>query len=81
MFTYIGANQDAVEVARTMNISNALNFVQDDAGTKEMFRRERKSRERYFAATACCDSMPAPLAMELRRKMAKDDKFFDEENE
>lgn len=79
MFTYIGANQDAVEVARTMNISNALNFVQDDAGTKEMFRRERKSRERYFEATACCEAMAAPMAMEFKRQMAMDDTYFDEE--
>lgn len=79
MFTYIGANQDAVEVARTMNISNALNFVQDDAGTKEMFRRERKSRERYFEATACCSEMAAPMAMEFKRQMAMDDTFFDED--
>ncbi len=80
MFTYIGTNQDAVEVARTMNITNALNFVQDDAGTKEMFRRERRSRERYFEATACCDSMPVQMSMDFRRKMAMDDKFFKEEN-
>lgn len=80
MFTYIGANQDAIEVARTMNISNALNFVQDDAGTKEMFRRERKSRERYFEATACCDAMAAPMAKEMKRKMAMDDKFFNEDD-
>lgn len=78
MFTYIGANQDAVEVAKTMNISNALNFVQDDAGTNEMFRRERMSRERYFEATSCCPSMSADEAKELRRRIAKDDKYFDE---
>lgn len=81
MFTYIGANQDAVEVARGINISNALNFVQDDAGTKEMFRRERKSRERYFEATICCDSMSAPMAMEFKRKMAMDNKFFNEDEQ
>ena len=52
LFTYIGANQDAVKVAKTMNISNALNFEQDEEGTKEMFRRERKSRERFFEKTA-----------------------------
>ncbi len=52
LFTYIGANQDAVKVAKAMNISNALNFEQDEEGTMEMFRRERKSRERFFEKTA-----------------------------
>lgn len=79
MFTYIGANQDAVEVAKSMNISNALNFVQDDAGTKEMFRRERQSRQRFFEATACCDAMDASAAKRFKREMAQDNKFFDEE--
>ena len=44
MFTYIGANQDAVSVAMTINITNAMNFVQDDEGTKAMFEKERRSR-------------------------------------
>ena len=52
MFTYIGANQDAVSVAMTINITNAMNFVQDDEGTKAMFEKERRSRERYFEANA-----------------------------
>lgn len=48
LFTYIGANQDALAVARTINIHNAMNFVQDDAGTREMFRKEQKSRARFM---------------------------------
>lgn len=39
IFVYIGANQDAIEAARVMNISNALNFTADIQGTEEMFRR------------------------------------------
>lgn len=49
LFTYIGANQDAIEVARTLNIHNAMNFVQDESGTREMFAKERKARETYNA--------------------------------
>ena len=44
LFTYIGANQDAIHVAMQINISNALNFEQDDEGTKQMFAKERRSR-------------------------------------
>ncbi len=47
-FAYIGANQDAVEVANQMGISNALNFTSDEEGTKEMWKREGASRERYY---------------------------------
>ena len=35
-FAYIGANQDAVEVARDLNISNALNFDASPEGTVMM---------------------------------------------
>jgi len=81
MFTYIGANQDAVEVAKTMNITNALNFVQDEEGTAEMFRKERRSRERYMADMACCCAMPAPMAMEFKRKKANGKAFFEDLDE
>lgn len=80
MFTYIGANQDAVSVAKTINITNALNFVQDDEGTKEMFEKERKSRERYFEANAICCEMATPMmAREAKIKMACSSYYFDEE--
>lgn len=91
LFTYIGANQDALEVARSINIRNAMNFVQDDSGTREMFRKERKSRERFFRETmACCDSIvceASPCAapeeiearmMEAKQKMANREDYFDE---
>ena len=80
MFTYIGANQDAVRVAMTINISNALNFVQDEEGTKEMFEKERRSRERYFEANAMCYEMSTPMmAREAKIKMACASDYFDDE--
>ena len=79
MFTYIGANQDAVSVAMTINITNAMNFVQDDEGTKAMFEKERRSRERYFEANALCCGMASPdMAREARIAMACDSSYFDE---
>ena len=79
MFTYIGANQDAVSVAMTINITNAMNFVQDDAGTKAMFEKERRSRERYFEANAMCCEMASPMmARKARISMACDSSYFDE---
>lgn len=79
MFTYIGANQDAVSVAMTINITNSMNFVQDDEGTKAMFDKERRSRERYFEANAMCCAMASPdMAREARIAMACDSSYFDE---
>lgn len=47
-FSYIGANQDAVAVAKAIGIDNALNFSPDEKGTREMWKRESASRERYY---------------------------------
>lgn len=47
-FVYIGANQDAIEVARAMNIENALNFSATEEGTKRMWREHRASNEMYY---------------------------------
>lgn len=86
LFTYIGANQDAIEVARTLNIHNAMNFVQDDAGTRRMFEQERCARESFNESryNACqkiikecsshCDAIGA-LA-ELNREMASTEDYF-----
>ncbi len=38
-FAYIGANQDAVEVATDLNIDNALNFEATSSGTRNMCMR------------------------------------------
>lgn len=93
LFTYIGANQDAIAVARALNIHNAMNFVQDDSGTKEMFRKERKARERFNAKTfeahaevmACCASMPSAVLEErlktLNKSMAESANYFEEDSD
>lgn len=47
-FAYIGANQDAVAVAKAIGIDNALNFSPDEEGIREMWKRESASRERYY---------------------------------
>ena len=48
LFTYIGANQDALAVAKGMGINNSMNFCSDAEGTREMFRKERASRKTLF---------------------------------
>lgn len=42
-FAYVGANQDAIEVAHDLNISNALNFETSTEGMKMMCLQLRKA--------------------------------------
>ena len=83
LFTYIGANQDAIEVAKTMNIKNAMNFVQDDAGTRRMFEKERRARNRFMGAVHSCffKASSSKEAQELRQKLADSDDFFSDDND
>ena len=66
-FTLIGTdNLDVETMAHSFAIDEHLEFQQDDAGTKAMFARERRSRERYN----CCVAEAAPMPK---------GKFFDED--
>ena len=42
LFTYIGANQDALSVARDMGIDHSMNFMSSGEGTKAMFMKEKR---------------------------------------
>jgi uncharacterized protein YegL len=48
LFTYIGANQDALAVAKEMGIDHGMNFMSDSAGTKKMFLKEKLSRSAFY---------------------------------
>ena len=52
-FAYIGANQDSVEVARDLNISNAINFDATPEGTLEMSVRYRKANRKFADMMFC----------------------------
>ena len=57
VLAYIGANQDAIEVARDLNIQNALNFEATPAGMTETGRRfMRASRLMAQKVASCCDT-------------------------
>ena len=67
-FTLIGTdNLDVKEMAHSFAIEEHMEFQQDDAGTKAMFARERRSRERYNCCVAEDAAMPVGS-------------FFEEEN-
>lgn len=46
IFSFIGANIDAAEYAKSLNISNSMQFVQNDEGTRAMWERERFGKMR-----------------------------------
>ena len=49
VFTYIGANQSSVEVAGGLGIHNAMDFRQDDEGTRMMWEKMNSSRRAYYS--------------------------------
>lgn len=50
-FNFIGANIDVQATASSLNIDNALEFQQDEAGTKAMFEKESRSRMGWMERT------------------------------
>ena len=56
-FAYIGANQDAIEVAKDLNIKNALNFDATPDGMLEMSLRFKKASAKFSRklSTRCPD--------------------------
>ena len=52
-FAYIGANQDAVEVARELEIKNALNFEASEEGTEEMGNTLAECTVNFCMAAPC----------------------------
>ena len=66
-FTLIGTdNLDVETMAQSFAIDEHMEFQQDEEGTKAMFARERRSRERYNCCLAESATMPKG-------------KFFDED--
>ncbi len=59
IFSFIGANVDSTEYAKSLHIDNAMQFDQTDEGTAQMWATERRSRMRswakYKVSRACMD--------------------------
>ena len=70
LFTYIGANQDALAVARDMGIDQSMNFMSSVEGTKAMFMKEKRSRKSFYDKLA--------RGMSFKKAMAEEDYFVDD---
>lgn len=62
VFTYIGANQDALQEAYKLGIRNALNFKADQEGTRAMWIKERQSRRMFYEKAKMSDLSAAEIA-------------------
>lgn len=83
-FTYMGANQDSVEVAFTLSIRNARNFSATNEGTIASMAKDSSTRMNFFSRLARfkkgadgCAAMPAEERRARYTAMA--DEAFDEE--
>ena len=82
-FTYMGANQDSVEVAFNLSIRNARNFDYSAQGTMEGMAKDTSTRMNFFSRlahfkedVACCEM---PASERRARYSAMADEAFDEE--
>ena len=84
-FTYMGANQDSVEVAMKLSIRNSRNFAYNDEGTRASMEKDACTRMNFFSRLSsfkkgpqgCVDSMSAEERQNLYTSMANE--AFDEE--
>ena len=84
-FTYMGANQDAVEVAMKLSIRNSRNFAYSNESTRASMEKDASTRMNFFSRLASfrtgpkgrVDSMSAEERHNLYTSMA--DEAFDEE--
>ncbi len=69
-FTYIGANQDVEAVAGSMGIRNSMAFEETEAGTNEMFKKERLARKKFLGKLKF---------MDFAKSLVEEDGYFAEE--
>ena len=88
-FTYMGANQNATEVAFNISIRNSANFFAIPQGMVSTMSKDRRTRMNFFDRLAdykhaeFIDADSAPVSAEERHACytAMADEAFDEENE
>ena len=85
-FTYMGANQDAVEVASELSIRNSRNFAYDDEGTMMSMKKDSNTRMNFFSKLAKAkisnfinDAVPVSAEERHRMYTCMADEAFDEE--
>ena len=52
VFAYIGTNQDVDAVAEEIGVRNSMGYKYSSEGTRDMWEKERKSRQRFYGRAA-----------------------------
>lgn len=82
-FNFIGANIDVQGTSARYNIDSSMSFVQDAEGMREMFRKERTSRMKWFGRKICLDKASTNMSreeyVESLKNEAKD--YFNDDEE
>lgn len=86
-FTYMGANQDSVEVAMKLSIRNSRNFDYSHEGTRASMGKDASTRMNFFSRLSTMKmqevaSCAAPISAEERHNLyttMADDAFDEEE--
>lgn len=81
-FTYMGANQDALEVAERMSIRNSRNFDYSNEGTRASMAKDSSTRMNFFSRLARFKESEEPDMNCAEHHMcysAMADEAFDEE--
>ena len=87
MVSFVGAMEDAKEVATSISIKNVIHWEQTHEGTQAMSRRERDSRHSFFMRLSTLNCMfdeEPDMSVEERRKLRKeisDDYYMDNDND
>ena len=88
-FTYMGANQDSVEVAMSMSIRNARNFDYSNEGTRASMQKDSSTRMNLFGRLAkwktaemkgCCGVLASESERRNLYANMADEAFDEEEN-
>ena len=79
-FTYIGADHDVESVSFSLSIDHHLQFDKTEVGTKVMFAKERKARNRWMGKVQelrqCCnESLASPMAKKGLKDLNKEEYF------
>lgn len=67
-FAFMGANQDVMKVAQSLNIKNAIEFEYTAAGMGDAWGKERKAKQRFLDRLMGTRKMTANMTMEEKRK-------------
>ena len=81
-FTYIGADHDVESVSFSLSIDHHLKFDKTAVGTRTMFAKERKSRDRWLDKVGRLKAEYGSLALNEAKKSLKDlnnEEYFDED--